>query len=163
MTARTPQKLSGIEPDADPNREPDATDEPVLPALPPEVQAGTNVYNPVTKTAYFLPADEKDRMALCFPIPTAEDDAAWRLSWSPETSHTEVIEGFSEALADDAVPAFVLANYDHLGYRAALLLTSLKMNAQYRSAQEEVERLEGIRRAFVFSYQVCRCAIIPRK
>jgi len=48
---------------------------------------------------------------------------------------------------------FVVANHDHLGYRGALLLTGLKMNAQYRKDKAAQEKYDALRRSFVLADQ----------
>ena len=98
--------------------------------------------DPVSKKAYFLPLDEPTRMAACFPRPSDQSRETYRINWSPSTGYQEVIDALmaADAKGFTTMREFVVANHDHLGYRGALLLTGLKMNAQYRKDKAGQEK-----------------------
>lgn len=130
-------------------------------SLPPDVKDGRQVLDPVSKKAYYLPLDEAARMEAAFPRADEATRAKYRLNWSTNTGYEEVVERMSAADVEgfSSMRDFVLANHDHLGYRASLLLTGLKMNAQYRKDAAAQEKYEVLRRSFVVADQSVTVAL----
>lgn len=121
--------------------------------LPPEVAQGRRVLDPVTKRPLFLPEDEDARSALCFPRPDADQRARARLQWTSATGHEEILTALKAAAkgGNETMRECVLANHDFLGVKGALLLTGVKMNAQYRKAVAEQKELETTRSLYLLA------------
>jgi len=129
-------------------------------ALDPDVQAGRRVLDPMTKLPYYLPIDDLVRLSICFPEADDALKASKRLDWSAATTPAEVKALLLGAVSggNETMKATVLANYDYMGYDAALFLTGLKMNAQFRKSEEEVAELAEARKLYLIAMASLSCA-----
>jgi hypothetical protein len=122
-------------------------------AVVAQEQQANRVLNPMTKQPIVLPSDEASRMALCFPRADANVAASDRLPWSPTLAFEAVASALTVASlgGNETMRNAVLANHDYLGVQAGLLLTGLKMNAQFRGAAEETAALIKARHLFLLA------------
>jgi hypothetical protein len=118
-----------------------------------EMAAADRSRDPMTDEPCFLPPDEASRLAVCFPAPDAATRTEHRLPWGPELPWEAVADALAAAATggNATMRAFTLANVDQLGDRARLLLTGLKMNAQFRKSPGEMESWRATRSLFLWA------------
>lgn len=124
--------------------------------VPDVVKSGQQKLHPETMLAYYLPETEGEIVDAVFPRPSAEVRSKWRLSWGPDTTHENLLAAMDAAdnVGPAAVKDFLLANYDQLGLRLSLMLSGMKLHAQFKKDQAQMQRFADLRFSFVTAEEV---------